>query len=465
MSLVSRWILISCMVTAPAFGQAPSATLKHVATIRFPVAMAAPPDDPSRMLVALRPGQIHELTSTGVNPAPLLDLAPHVSTFGDGGLLGVAYAPDYATSRHLYVYYTQVDTHDGVLARYTLTADGHGVVAGSQHVVWRYPRPADGHNGGWIGFGADGDLYLSSGDGGTYVSPDPPGRAQNLSDPCGKIHRIDPSGDDFPDDPDRNFRVPSSNPFSAQAGALPQVWAYGLRNPWRCSFDRLTHDLWIADVGHEQWEEIDWEPAGGVGGRNYGWKCMEGPVCTGYGGCVCPSAEITPPVWSYDHSVGCSISGGYVYRGSAIPSLYGRYFFADWCTGHVYSVVPTASGVGDLVDHTTAFSPSGQPPPAGVANFGEDADGELYVCNHSTGEIFKIIPWRCGMADIAGLGGNFGGDGFLTVDDLVSYLSAFFASDLDRGDLASVGGATPPDHQLTVDDLVLFLSAFFAGCP
>ena len=179
MSLVSRWILISCMVTAPAFGQAPSATLKHVATIRFPVAMAAPPDDPSRMLVALRPGQIHELTSTGVNPAPLLDLAPHVSTFGDGGLLGVAYAPDYATSRHLYVYYTQVDTHDGVLARYTLTADGHGVVAGSQHVVWRYPRPADGHNGGWIGFGADGDLYLSSGDGGTYVSPDPPGRDEN----------------------------------------------------------------------------------------------------------------------------------------------------------------------------------------------------------------------------------------------------------------------------------------------
>jgi glucose/arabinose dehydrogenase len=417
----------------------------------------------SLIYVAVREGLVRVIAPDGLVAAPVLDLRGQISEAGDDGLQSLAFAPDFATSRHMYIYYNLAGTQDAILARYTLSADGLSVVAGSARTIWRYTRPTVGHNGGWLGFASDGKLMLSLGDCGTFMAPDPPNASQNLAGPCGKLMRFDITGDDFPADDNRNFRVPSDNPFINTPGALPMIWAFGLRNPWRCSFDRLTGDLWIADVGHELWEEIN-VIAPGAGGKNFGWKCREGPICTGFGGCDCSSPTITGPDYAYDHAFGCSILGGALYRGAGIPSFNGRFFFADWCTQHVYSVARGAGVVGDLRDHTSDLFRPGTVAPQGIAAIGQDAAGEMYFSDTVTGVIWKVIPFRCTEADVASLGGALGSDAQLTADDLIAFLSTFFAGDRAVADIATLGGASVPDGQITADDLLLFLNRFFAGC-
>ncbi|HUF34828.1 MAG TPA: PQQ-dependent sugar dehydrogenase, partial [Gemmatimonadales bacterium] len=237
-------------------------------------------------------------------------------------------------------------------------------------------QPFANHNGGHLAFGPDGYLYVALGDGGS--SGDPQDRGQALDDLFGSLLRIDPAGGS-------PYAVPADNPFGASAGARPEIWSYGLRNPWRFSFDRLTGDLWIGDVGQNRWEEVNHAPAAEGAGRglNFGWRRMEGRHCFETGSC--DQSGLTLPVLEYDHGSGCSVTGGYVYRGAEIPELQGHYFYADFCRGFVRSMRLEADTVAEEADWP-ALRPGG-----GIPSFGEDAAGELYVLV-SDGRVLKIVP-------------------------------------------------------------------------
>ncbi len=368
------------------------------------VAITPVPGDPGRIAVCQRRGRIRivDTVSGAIDPADLVNITPLVDTLGDGGLLGLAFDPAFASNGRVFVFYNSLPAGDRVLARYQtpiggpLVADPH-----SATTIWRYPRSI-GHNGGWIDFSPlNGLLYLSMGDGGTGFSFDAPNRAQTIVNQLhGKMLRIDvaaAAGDDFPADPDRNYHVPATNPFVGIAGD-DEIWSYGLRNPWRCSFDRATGDLYIADVGQDAWEEVNFEPAGSEGGLNYGWRCMEANACTDLGGCACFDPGLTGPIHAYDHADGFSITGGYVYRGTAIPALAGLYFFSDFITQRHWSFRPGVPSISELTDRTdelrTSLAP-GAPAPENVGCWGEDAAGELYIADFLAGRIFQLVPYPC----------------------------------------------------------------------
>jgi hypothetical protein len=240
-------------------------------------------------------------------------------------------------------------------------------------------------------FGPDGYLYIATGDGGDRFDPD--NNAQDITDNLlGKILRIDVNGDDFPADPNRNYAIPPDNPF-VDAEGDDEIWAYGLRNPWRNSFDSETGDLYIADVGQFVIEEINVQPADSAGGENYGWDCMEGSSCTAEATCTCNDDSLTGPVHVYNHNSGrCSISGGFVYRGCAIPDLTGTYFFADYCSAQIFSLRYENGAVSDLRERTAELAPGGGLSIDGISSFGRDSDGEIYICDIFGGEVFKIVP-------------------------------------------------------------------------
>ena len=295
---------------------------------------------------------------------------PDIETGGEKGLLGFAFAPDYASSGHFYVDVTtrisgQLYTE---VRRYT----DPNVAAEASQVVIRIAQPFDNHNGGWIDFGADGNLYIATGDGGS--GNDPFNNAQNLGSNLGKILRLDVSADAFAGDAARNYTIPGSNPFGTE------IFAYGLRNPFRDSFDRATGDLWIGDVGQSAREEVD-RIAAGTSGQNFGWRPLEGTIPTpGVGDAIPPGT--TAPVLTYDHGVGQSITGGYVFRGAGIADLSGRYVFGDFVAGKVFSAALDGSSFTDI-SYTlggTSINPS---------SFGEDADGNLYVVDYG-GRIFRF---------------------------------------------------------------------------
>jgi glucose/arabinose dehydrogenase len=240
-------------------------------------------------------------------------------------------------------------------------------------------QPFSNHNGGHLAFGPDGMLWIATGDGGS--AGDPAGNAQNLGSPLGKLLRIDvsePGG----------YSVPADNPFVGSPGALPEIWAYGLRNPWRFSFDRATGDLWIGDVGQYEWEEIDVEPRRVPGGRNYGWNVMEGSRC--YDEPSCDDTGLVLPVAEYGHSQGCSVTGGFVYRGADHPILDGMYLFADYCSGRIWALVP-GGRTGWAVAQVGSASDR-------IAAFGEDPEGELYIVAIDSGTVFRVIAERAAQA-------------------------------------------------------------------
>ena len=334
----------------------------------LPMQVVYVPGETSRLFGVDRLGRVRALDAAtgeailaGTQNGTVLDIQGRVFTQGDGGLLTAAFPADFATSRAFYVYYNRRGDFAGVLSRFhvnpgTLTADPAG-----EEVLMVTPRP-NGHNGGWLGFSpVDGYLYLALGDGGTAQNPDPLNRSQTITglEFAGKILRLDVSGrDDFPADPNRNYGIPPTNPFVGREGD-DEIWSYGLRNPWRCTFDRATGDLWIGDVGQDLWEEVDFEPAGSAGGRNFGWRCMEGPSCTGLSGCVCGDGGLTGPLHVYGHDQGCSISAGVVYRGSAIPALAGAFLYTDWCSGRVWTLRQSGGQVTEERDWTDLFAPAG----------------------------------------------------------------------------------------------------------
>ena len=348
--------------------------LQEVATgLAFPVGLASPPGD-ARLFILEKGGTIRVVEDGQVLAQPFLDLSSQVSGRSEQGLLGLAFYPDYATSGRFVVHYTDLQG-DTRISLFQVSDDPNRADEGSESQILTLAQPGPAHNGGQIAFGPDGMLYIALGDGGSNEGDDQ-GRAQNLGDLFGSVLRIDVSSG-------ADYTVPPDNPFVGQSGATPEIWSYGLRNPWRFSFDPANGDLYIADVGEKRWEEINVARAADGAGRgvNYGWSVMEGTSCVRAG---CDQSGLTPPHVQYDHSQGCSVTGGYVYRGDAIPALQGHYLYADFCQGWVRSF-PAEDDAPESVDWP-ALSPGDN-----VTSFGQDAAGELYILT-AGGGVFKIVP-------------------------------------------------------------------------
>jgi glucose/arabinose dehydrogenase len=342
--------------------------------LEAPLYVTGAGDGSERLFVVEQGGTIRIVEDGKVVPAPFLDISSRITSGGEQGLLGLAFHPNYEDDGRFYVDYTD-RLGDTVVAEYRVDpANPNRADPSSERVLLHVTQPFANHNGGDVAFGPDGDLYVAFGDGGS--GGDPMGNGQNLDTLLGKLLRIDvdhPSGG-------RPYGIPADNPFAKRSGARPEIWAFGLRNPWRFSFDRLTHDLWIGDVGQGEHEEIDHVPAG-AGGQNFGWNIMEGPACfepsTG-----CDRSGLTLPVASYTHAEGnCTVIGGYVYRGSAFRILRGGYLYADFCAGKVW-----------LLDaqHPRQRSVEVLDVPHFVSSFGEDDEGELYLTALDSGDVFQV---------------------------------------------------------------------------
>jgi len=419
--------------------------------LRFPTGAYAAPDDYTRFYIVEKRGEIRILNlKTGqINAEPFLDIDPLVGGGGsvnsEQGLLGLAFHPDWQANRTFYVYYTN-NSGNTTIAEYTAT-DADTADPDSATTVWSFGQPFGNHNGGWIGFGPDGYLYIASGDGG--AAGDPGNRGQDITNqPLGKLHRIDVDGDDFPSDPNRNYAIPPDNPFVDAIGD-DEIWAYGLRNPWRCTFDRANGDLYIADVGQNAREEINWQRSDSPGGQNYGWRCREGDINFQFSG-NCADQVFTEPIYAYPHSQGRSITGGHVYRGCAIPSLDGTYFFADWITNRIWSF-DAGGGTGNFAERTTELDPPGSASIIRIASFAEDLRGEMYVIEHGSGfngELWKIVPETPTIPEE-----DLNCDGSVDFDDLLSVISAFGPCD---GCLEDLDG----NHQVDFDDILTLLSAW-----
>jgi hypothetical protein len=386
-------------------------TVRVASGLSLPLYVTAPPGDTSRaFIVEQRSGttgriRVLQLPSNTLLTTPFLSVSP-VSTGDEQGLLGLAFHPNYNDNGYFWINYTDSGGTTRVVRYQASPPSSNTANAASATTVLSISQPFSNHNGGWLGFGPDGYLYISTGDGGS--ANDPGNRAQNLTLHLGKMLRIDVDGaDDIPGNDDDDgvigstlapYTNPPDNPFYGATTGLDEIWAYGLRNPWRCSFDRLTGDLWIGDVGQGSWEEIDFQPAGSSGGENYGWRCMEGNHCTGLTGCTCDincgGGLLVCPIHEYSHSTdgfSCSITGGYVYRGCAMPDMNGIYFFADYCSDHIKSFrYSPGSGITEFTDRTTELDPAGATAITDITSFGEDAYGELYITDRN-GEVFKII--------------------------------------------------------------------------
>jgi glucose/arabinose dehydrogenase len=353
-----------------------AAGLREVANgLSTPVFLTSPPGDVTRQFVVEKTGKIRIIRDDALVPTVFLDLSAKVSTSTEQGLLGLAFHPGYAGNGRFVVYYTDT-SGDTRVALYRVSANSDVADPASEQIILSVDQPFSNHNGGMVVFGPDGRLYIGLGDGGS--GGDPQGNGQNRNVLLAKILRLDMDGNGV-------VRIPFDNPFVGQANVRPEIWSYGLRNPWRFSFDRLTGDLYIADVGQNAREEVDvsTDVTQFGKGANYGWKTMEGKACfSPSSGCV--QTGLTLPVLDYNHSTGCSITGGYVYRGSALPALLGHYFYGDYCQGWVRSFRLQGQSATQELDWTS-LRPGGL-----ITSFGEDARGELYILIAS-GRVFRIV--------------------------------------------------------------------------
>jgi len=385
-----RYLLLLPLV-AMAFETNPgqAATTTRIATgLNRPLFLTAPPGD-DRLFVLEQPGRIQLLNADGSLIGTFLDIQDQV-VFGSGnderGLLGMAFSPTFASDRLFYLNYSNNSGATTVSRFQVLASDPNLADAASEEILLTIAQPFTNHNGGRIQFGPDGYLYIAMGDGGSQG--DPSNRAQNLNDLLGKVLRIDVSGG-----LGSGYTSPPSNPFFGGVPGLDQIWAYGLRNLWGLTFDSMTGDLYLADVGQGSWEEVNVQPASSEGGENYGWRLMEGNHCYNPPS-GCDDGSLVHPVHEYSHGAGrCSVTGGVVYRGS-IAELQGHYFFAEWCSAQIWSFRWNgAGGITDFIERTAEFAPTGATI-ATISGFGTDGHGEMYLCDRGTGangEIFKVI--------------------------------------------------------------------------
>jgi glucose/arabinose dehydrogenase len=372
------WCAVVLLVAGPACArrgnsqtETPGLTLRRVVTgLRSPVWVTSPPGDTHRLFVVEQEGRIRIVKDGQLLPTPFLDLRDRVRSGGERGLLSVAFHPDYARNGRLFVDFTDRNG-DTRIDRFQVTRDPDRADPASGTRLLFIRQPYANHNGGLVMFGLDRMLYVGMGDGGS--GGDPHGNGQNLGSRLGKLLRLDVDHGD-------PYAVPGDNPFAHRTGAAPEIWAFGLRNPWRYSFDPPSGLLYIADVGQNKWEEIDAVPARSAG-LNFGWNRMEG--AHDFKGRE-PIAGLTPPIEEYGHDEGCSITGGFVYRGHALPALVGCYFFADYCSGWVRSLRYANGRVSERREWLHAGP---------VSSFGVDASGELYVVTLD-GNVGRLVASR-----------------------------------------------------------------------
>lgn len=354
-------------VTPPTVIPATSVSLTQVAGgFAGPVAITSAGDGSGRLFVVEQGGVVRIVRNGAVAPQSFLNISSLVTSGGEQGLLGLAFPPGFSARRNFYVnYINRTGVGNTVIARFAVGADPDQADPASRQELLTFAQPFANHNGGQLAFGPDGHLYIGSGDGGS--AGDPLGNGQNTSTLLGKLLRLDVLSGASP------YAIPAGNPFGSE------VWAYGLRNPWRFSFDRQTGDLYLADVGQSLREEVDFQPAGSGAGANYGWNIMEGNLC--FLTPSCSSTGLTLPVVEYDHSLGnCSVTGGYVYRGSN-ASLRGTYLYGDFCSGRIWGLRHNGIAWENrlLLDSTLLIS-----------TFGEDEAGELYVADYGCGVLYRI---------------------------------------------------------------------------
>ncbi len=327
-------------------------------------------DGSGRLFLVQQSGLIRVMRSGGLLTAPFLDIRGKTRADGERGLLGLAFPPAFGDKQRFYVDYTDLNG-DTVIAQYRVSQNRDVADATSEVVLLKIAQPFANHNGGQVRFGPDGYLYVGMGDGGS--AGDPMENGQNLGALLGKLLRIDVESDSG------QVRIPASNPFINAAGARAEIWAYGLRNPWRFSFDRATGDLWIADVGQDVYEEVDFQPAASRGGENYGWNRMEGLHCYQAG---CQMLGLTLPIAEYPHVArACSVTGGFMYRGRVSPGMRGLYLYGDYCSGQIWGLERQGSAWNSRQLLASGFT---------ITTFGEDEAGELYIANAANGSVHHI---------------------------------------------------------------------------
>lgn len=394
----ARYLAAGAVFVAGGWGVAAHALEGQVAAtgLTQPVYLTAPVGD-SRLFIVEKGGTVRLSSGGSLLAAPFLDISAKVATEGERGLLGLAFDPGFADNGRFYVNYIDATTRNTVIERYTVAPGGQVADAASaQRILSFEQEPYANHKAGWMAFrpGDGQHLYIATGDGGS--ANDPGNNGQDPGSLLGKMLRIDVSGTG------QGYAVPEDNPFVGQDGAAPELWALGLRNPWRNSFDRQTGDFWIADVGQGLREELNLERAGDPGGHNYGWRLREGSVATPEVGGDAPG--LTDPVFEYPHvgagALGRSIIGGYVYRGPSIAGADGRYFFGDFVSGRIFSFLPGEDGAAlDLRDDTDALlAGTGL---SGLASFGEGGMGELYLIGLN-GTVVRMVPEPTQWALLAG---------------------------------------------------------------
>lgn len=373
---LSALVAVCFSSVAQAFIDWPVLDFIPVVTADHPVYVTSARDGSGRFFVIEQPGRIQIVSGAGFRATPFLDISDRVLYDGERGLLSAAFPPDYATKKHFYVNYTRESDGATVVSRFSLTADANVADATSEEIVLTVPQPFGNHNGGQLQFGPDGFLYIGMGDGGN--AGDPGNRAQNPQQLLGKMLRLDVESGVSP------YAVPASNPFVSRPRFLPEIWALGLRNPWRFSFDRLTGDLYLADVGQGLYEEVDFQPASSTGGQNYGWRLREAThrFLTPQGYPAYVLARLTRPVTEYSHAIGKSVTGGYVYRGSAQARMNGIYFFADFVSGRIFGLAREGRLWKRQELAATDFN---------LSSFGENESGELFMADHTTGKIFHVV--------------------------------------------------------------------------
>ena len=361
----------------------PTLAFNRVATgFEKPVHVTHAGDGSARLFVVEQPGRIRIIGPDGtVLPKAFLDISERGSCCGERGLLSVAFPADYANQGYFYVNYTNRDG-DTVVARYGVTSDPNVADPGSEEIILTAKQPYDNHNGGQLVFGPrDGYLYIGMGDGGS--AGDPENRAQNPETLLGKMLRIDveSAGSGAARPQGLDYVIPATNPYTQTVSYRAEIWALGLRNPWRFAFDRQSGDLYMGDVGQRDWEEVNYQPASSAGGENYGWRILEGTHCYNPPADCAPPERYAPPIAEYGHNQGCSITGGVVYRGSKYPAWNGIYLYADYCSGLVWGLrFDGAAWQNQLLVDTSYV----------ITTFGENEAGDIYLADYESGTIYEI---------------------------------------------------------------------------
>jgi glucose/arabinose dehydrogenase len=426
-----------------------------------PVLVTFAPGDSTRLFIVEQGGKIRIVKDDSLLASSFLDLSAIISFGGERGLLGMAFHPDYQLNGRFYVNYTNSSGHT-VVRRYNVSGNPDSADAASNFDIITINQPFGNHNGGMIAFGPnDGYLYIGMGDGGHGGDPD--NHAQTKKDLLGKMLRIDVDGGS-------PYAIPGDNPFVGDTSYSPEIWALGLRNPWRFSFDRATGDMYIADVGQGLIEEIDFQPDTSGGGENYGWRLKEGTNCfvppTGCDTLV----GLTDPITEYTHGGTphrCSVSGGYVYRGCAIPDLQGTYFYGDFCSGQTWSFRYDGTTITDSTDRTAELGIGS----TSISSYGEDYFGELYICDYSFGRIYKIVPdgvpSQCGLTPCCeGIRGDLNSDSTeANILDLNFLVNFIFRGSGDPGQCPEESDVDGDGNAANILDLNYMVNRIFRGGP